>query len=264
MNEILRALSPTALKDLATALESQEFVPPFDALQFRRLGFASDGKMIASELQALNDVGVSRPGLARMLRAVAEERMKAQAASDRTELVWTGPELAGSRTRDTAVVVRDLFTSAQKSLLVSTYVIFNGQQVFEPLATRMDQDPGLRVRLFVDVPRRFRDDTPANRLLQAFRETFRKDHWPGARMPEVFYDPRSLDALAGQRSALHAKAIIVDDLRVFVTSANFTEAAHDRNIECGVLLHSAAVASALTRQFDSLIEAKLLTRLPLA
>lgn len=264
MNEILRALSPTALKDLATALESQEFVPPFDALQFRRLGFASDGKMIASELQALNDVGVSRPGLARMLRAVAEERMKAQAASDRTELVWTGPELAGSRTRDTAVVVRELFASAETNVLVSTYVIFNGRQVFAPLATRMEQLPALRVRLFVDVPRRHLDETPTNQLLRAFCQTFRKDQWPGARVPEVFYDPRSLEAMAGPRTALHAKAIIVDDLRVFVTSANFTEAAHDRNIECGVLMHSAAMASALTRQFDSLIEARLLTRLPLA
>ena len=34
---------------------------------------------------------------------------------------------------------------------------------------------------------------------------------------------------------MHAKAIVVDNLRVFVTPANFTEAAHDRNIECGVL-----------------------------
>jgi len=33
---------------------------------------------------------------------------------------------------------------------------------------------------------------------------------------------------------LHAKAIVVDNLRVFVTSANFTEAAPDRNIECAL------------------------------
>ncbi len=92
----------------------------------------------------------------------------------------------------------------------------------------------------------------------------RKDQWPGARLPEVFYDPRSLEAKVGPRTALHAKAIVVDDVRVFVTSANFTEAAHDRNIECGVLIHSGAMASALTGQFDSLIEAGLLTRLPLA
>jgi len=63
---------------------------------------------------------------------------------------------------------------------------------------------------------------------------------------------------------MHAKAIVVDNLRVFVTPANFTEAAHDRNIECGVLMQSASMASALTRQFESLIAAGLLTRLPLA
>jgi phosphatidylserine/phosphatidylglycerophosphate/cardiolipin synthase-like enzyme len=257
-------MSPTALVNLATALESREFPLPFEPLQFRRLGYGSDSERLASELQALSDAGLSHPGLVHLLRAVAAERVTAQAANDRTELVWTGPDLPGARTRDTAVVVRDVFTSAERNVLVSTYVIFNGRQVFAPLAARMEQIPGMRVRLFVDVPRRHLDETPTNQLLRAFCQAFRKDHWPGERLPEVFYDPRSLETKAGQRTSLHAKAIVVDDLRVFVTSANFTEAAHDRNIECGVLIQSSAVASALTRQFDSLIEAGLLTRLPLA
>jgi phosphatidylserine/phosphatidylglycerophosphate/cardiolipin synthase-like enzyme len=37
-----------------------------------------------------------------------------------------------------------------------------------------------------------------------------------------------------------------------VSSANFTEAAQERNVEIGLLLHSTSVAENLTRFFDAL------------
>ena len=39
----------------------------------------------------------------------------------------------------------------------------------------------------------------------------------------MYYDPRALD-LEGPGGVLHAKAVVVDDEAVFVTSANLTEA----------------------------------------
>lgn len=83
--------------------------------------------------------------------------------------------------------------------------------------------------------------------------------------PTSASDPRALAFGAGAKAAaLHAKAIAVDDRRAFVTSANFTEAAHNRNIEAGVLVDSAPFATSLRLQFDSLLEAGHLRRLPLA
>jgi hypothetical protein len=49
----------------------------------------------------------------------------------------------------------------------------------------------------------------------------------------------------------------VDDLRALVTSANFTEAAHERNIEA-----SESFTLALRLQFDGLVTAGRLTRVP--
>ena len=43
---------------------------------------------------------------------------------------------------------------------------------------------------------------------------------------------------------LHAKAVVVDDRAAFVTSANLTEAALDRNIEVGVLSRERTLAAA--------------------
>jgi phosphatidylserine/phosphatidylglycerophosphate/cardiolipin synthase-like enzyme len=74
-------------------------------------------------------------------------------------------------------------------------------------------------------------------------------------LPEVYYDPRSLDREITAQSRLHAKCVVVDRRVAFVTSANFTEAAHERNIEAGVLIQSPRFASRLADHFDALAHA---------
>ena len=61
---------------------------------------------------------------------------------------------------------------------------------------------------------------------------------------------------------LHAKAVVADDEAVFVTSANLTEAAWDRNIEVGLLIRDRSLAETLVCHFQGLIDQKLLRRLP--
>ena len=63
---------------------------------------------------------------------------------------------------------------------------------------------------------------------------------------------------------LHAKALVADAETVFVTSANLTEAALDRNIELGLLVRDASLAKSIIRHFQTLIEKKLLRPLPVA
>jgi hypothetical protein len=55
----------------------------------------------------------------------------------------------------------------------------------------------------------------------------------------------------------------VDRRVAFVTSANVTEAAQERNIEAGVVVHSPRFAARLADHFDALAEAGLLRRLTL-
>ena len=51
---------------------------------------------------------------------------------------------------------------------------------------------------------------------------------------------------------MHAKTIVVDSHRVFVCSANFTEAAQQRNVEVGMLIDSAPIANQLTQFFETM------------
>lgn len=89
------------------------------------------------------------------------------------------------------------------------------------------------------------------------------DRPPGFPLPEVYHDPRSLATEATKRSSLHAKCVIVDRRVAFVTSANFTEAAQERNIEAGVVVRSPRFAARLADHFGALADAGLLKRLSL-
>ena len=103
-----------------------------------------------------------------------------------------------------------------------------------------------------------RPDDPVHRFADRFWNT----DWPGTRRPRVFYDPRSLEP-GGPGGVLHAKAMVVDDELAFLTSANLTEAALDRNIEMGVLLRDRAFAATVVAHFRSLVERELLRPLPI-
>jgi phosphatidylserine/phosphatidylglycerophosphate/cardiolipin synthase-like enzyme len=117
--------------------------------------------------------------------------------------------------------------------------------------------------LLLNVERKRGDTTAAEQLVRRFAERFWTNDWPGSSRPHVFYDPRALDA-DGPGGVLHAKAVVTDDEAVFVTSANLTEAALDRNIELGLLVRDRALAAAVAGHFRALIDRKLLHPLPMA
>ncbi|TVR15371.1 MAG: phospholipase [Phormidium sp. GEM2.Bin31] len=243
-------LSRPTLLDLALSLETGRLHPPYSEVKLSAsLGVEADQSVI-EELQRLDSQGMAPEHIAYGLRLVSQERQNTQSMRDRSELVWTGesPEFM----RDTRAVVRDLFTTTRQSILISSYAMDHGQkaqELFSPLAQQMDDHPNLEAQVYLNIPRRFGDTRASDRLLTDFATRFGKS-WPGDRLPQLFYDPRSLSTDFHKRACLHAKCIVSDNERVFITSANFTEAAHRRNIEAGVLLKDASLAQTLSGQFQ--------------
>lgn len=184
--------------------------------------------------------------VAYMLERLADERRRADDRYGRmVRLVWSGASEPAQGMRDTREVLDELFSKAERHVLISTFVIYNGASVFAPLAKRMRERPGLEVELYVNLP----SDAAA------FRETFVREHWPEkTRMPALYYDPES-QKQGSSRTSLHAKCVVVDGRWAFITSANFTEAAQERNIEAGVLLDHAGVAESLVGRFRALRDA---------
>ena len=250
---------------LAGALEAGALSPPFRRSQLQ--GSVSDELLedVLGELSQWSESGMAPAHIAHMLRLLAEERAAAQAITDRVELVWSGTEVMAGASRDTAVVVQELFREAREAVLIASYALDSGSKadaLLGALAKRMDSEPDLRVRVFVNVHRRHKDETAEAVLLREFADAFRDQIWPGDRLPEVFYDPRSLATEGKIRACLHAKCIVIDEDRALVTSANFTEAAHERNIEAGAVITDTILAKSLKAQFDTLVDHEVLKRVP--
>ena len=120
----------------------------------------------------------------------------------------------------------------------------------------------LDVVMILNIARGPGDTTRSEHLVARFAQLFRREHWPEAPRPDVYYDPRSLEICGRTRTSLHAKCVVVDQRLSLVTSANFTEAAQERNIEVGALIHDGSFAQTLTAEFRTLIDAGALIKLP--
>jgi phosphatidylserine/phosphatidylglycerophosphate/cardiolipin synthase-like enzyme len=248
-------LSRFRLTALADALVSGRLGPPFTAVAVQRVAPGADASGIAAELGRLARHGMRPQELGYLLRAIAREREAGQRIADRIELVWSGPEHTGSASRDTGVVVRELFSGARSTVHIAGFAVHNGRSVFRALADNMAANPSLSVRMFMNIPRPHLETRPADQLVREYVDGFVQNEWPGGRLPELYYDPRALSLEPGPRASLHAKCIVVDRRWSFITSANFTEAAQDRNIEAGVLIDDPHLATAVESQLENLISA---------
>ena len=256
MIDALIAMPSSLRRRLADALETETLAPPFTLASLRSTVGVHD-KDVLDALHEWHRLGVSGKAGAAWLRSLEA----ASSAIAPASLVWTGPEAKGLHSRNTRQVYEELIRTAKSSLLISTYAYFKGPKAFKGLADRMDSDPSLKVTLLLNIERGKHSTTVAKDLALRFTRQFWESDWPGQSRPRVFYDPRSL-APSGPKGVLHAKAVIADEQTLFVTSANLTDAALDRNIETGVLLRDRTIALTALAHFRGLIDQELLIPLP--
>lgn len=248
----LTEVSDTTLERIRKGLRTGALRAPLIRADLIAFGITHQLDALAGSLE-----GHSRVACLALLDAVLAERGK----HDRPppELVWTGPEAANAVARDTAVVLRELFESARERVVLAGYSFVNAPQVLGPLHLVM-KTHGVSAKFFVDIEQ-VGHAVPhpaehAQALLQAWVDKNWKFEEP---YPEIYCDRRGLSP-GPPWSSLHAKCVAVDGERAFVSSANFTERALERNIEVGVLLHDTTFAGQLERQWLGLIGAGLVER----
>ena len=243
---------------LLSALRNGVVAPPYRVVALRSaLGGGEGAEEACDALEALDASGLAPAAVALALEA-AEGALR---SVDRPELVWSGPEVPGVHARDTRRVFEELVDGAQRSIWVSAYAFYDGPRAFKRIAGRMEAAPAVQVTLLLNIQRKPNDTSAPGDVVTRFADRFWKKDWPGERRPTVVYDPRSLEP-AGAEGVLHAKALVVDDEAAFVTSANLTEAAFDRNLELGVLSRDRTLAAGLARHFRILIDQERLLPLP--
>lgn len=259
MRDILFRLQKPELELLRDAILNQQLRHPFKAISVAGI-FGEQAS--ASIAKSLNDTA-ARLGpekIGTFVELLYEDSCKR--ISDKAyELVWTGPEGQDVFNRDTRVVVQQLFDQVRESLFIIGFAFYNGKELFKDLAQKYDKDENLKITMCLNVHRKDRDTSSNEMVTRKFRDEFFRYNWPGKRIPPIYFDPRSLEIESTRKAQLHAKCIIIDKATSFVGSANFTDKAHLKNIEAGVLVHDPVFSTELARHFEGLIEAKHLEKL---
>ncbi len=240
----LKLVSTQVLEQLRSGIASGIVKPPVDRASL--VGFG-----IRHQLEAIEHAlaGHKTPACLSILEVTLSER---EVRRPSPELVWTGPEAPAGTARDTAVVLRELFESARETVILAGYSFDHAEDVLSPLHRSM-QTHGVEARFFVDVPQIQRGEAQDGYLVRHLG-SFLTENWPfGDPRPRIFYDKRALQP-GPPFCSLHAKCVVVDGAKAFVSSANFTQRGHERNIEVGVLVEDASFASFLAGQWLGLAE----------
>lgn len=257
MNSALLQLNDHDLSVIAAAIRTGRIVGPHSPLSLHRVVAPSVATDVSLALSELTSNGMSDLHIAQLIELLVADRVARVVPEDVIELVTSGPELPGETTRDTSVVVRDLFRYAKQSVWIAGYAVKRSRKLFTALAEQMKAMPGLNVTLLLDVRASEEPSISVADHVRQFAINFRKVEWPnGVCLPRAFYFPASLATDPRDRASMHAKCVVIDESLCFVTSANFTEAAQKKNIEVGVLIRSAAVARRLRRHLESFVQAR--------
>jgi phosphatidylserine/phosphatidylglycerophosphate/cardiolipin synthase-like enzyme len=247
----LSRVSGPMLAVLETALDQGRVDCPLTVSDLVDLGFRSYADDVAAALR-----GLDRNGVLAAVRVARAERI--HRPPPRIELIWTGPETKASTARSTALAVERLFHDARQSVIVGGYS-FDTPEILAPLHRAM-RERNVSVTLFLDIDGHAETASGAEAYASTQIDRFFRDVWTfGLPKPDVFYDPRTA-APGPPWVSLHAKCVIVDDEKAFITSANFTDRGQSRNIEVGVLIEDARFAEQLAGHWRQLIGEGLVRR----
>jgi cardiolipin synthase len=188
--------------------------------------------------------GVSCRELGLMLAAASASAACATESSGSVELVWTGPTTDLVPVRRTEQVLTGLVDGAKATVFLVSFVAYKVGPVVEALQRAVLRGVTLKILLENYTGRGGSVTTDSMATL--------KRHVPGAKIFEWSKDPSVDDG----RGAVHAKCVVADAVAAFVTSANLTEAAMERNMELGVLLRGGETPRILQQHFDALITAR--------
>ncbi len=245
----LSLLPEHELVRLRDAARSGAIATPVTDPGLRSSGFSLYARELLAVLEGLS---------ATAIEVVAEVALaeRAHRKPPHLRLVWTGPEGQGSTARETELLVGELFAQARREVLIAGFRFDHGDEIFAPLHAVM-RDHGVTTTVFldIDIPGEPKTAVGSKDYAQRAVQRFLADNWPfGEPRPRIYYDPRT--AMPGPPwVSLHAKCVVVDAKKTFITSANFTERGHERNIELGVLIDDERFATKVAEQWWGLVGA---------
>ena len=207
---------------------------------------------IAALLNAAHDAGVSTDSVVLALEAAFQSHRHWR-TSQSLEIVWTGPGPAHSTLRRTDQALLEVVRSAQHELWIVSFAAYRVRVVVDALKQAIQR--GVQVSLVLESTQASEGRYSGDQISQLEAELGDKARifiWPTEQRQE---------SQTGRRGMLHAKCAVADHNRLFVSSANLTEAAMSLNIELGILTSGVKPAKEVHSHLTWLVEAEILQRI---
>lgn len=167
------------------------------------------------------------------------------------ELVWTGPTTNTVPIRHTEQVLLEMINAAQSSIFMVSFVAYTVDSIVRALNTAVDRSVQVNImlesasnfggRLTIDSVAKMREAVPMA-FVYVWDSKAKHDH------------------SVGGKAVVHAKCIVADAKNAFLTSANLSAAALERNLEAGVLVNGGILPKQLERLLRGLISTKTFVR----
>lgn len=162
-----------------------------------------------------------------------------------SELVWTGPKTTFIPARSTEQVVLQVVGAARSRLFITSLNFCYADSVVGALNLAIGR--GVEINILLELSKK-EGGTLTTDSLAAMHQSV-----PQARL--FFWDPE--DRAQGW-SCSHAKCTVADSRIAFITSANLSDAAMERNMELGVLFRDGRIPGTLHDHLDALVENKII------
>ena len=230
---VARSLEEQRFQLFIIALDNATLPLTATVLQVQRLLHfpAAESRTIVSLLRQWQIWGKDIQSLVIALQTARVTSTTTQSEAPSVSLVWTGPLSLPGSTRSTDSVLIDLIDHAQQEIVIVGYTLtVSARRIIEHLAQAQQRD--IQVVLIVD-------RMEENQVLPAL-----KSCWPPDLELPLLYTRQA--SASDPKSALHAKAVIVDGRAILTTSANLSYHGLAGNIELGLLVEGHVAQEAVT------------------
>ncbi len=243
--DLVALVSPAKVRAVASALRGLPnfgLAPSVNTLADTPAARAAVGRIVTSWAQ----VPASGDEVAGILLGACAAHFRVERELS-VELVWTGPTTRFVPTRRTEQVLLDLIASASIDLFLVSFVAYGVQSVVTAMNEAAKR--GVQLRVLIEASKEHggtlgKDLVPDMRASIPTIEIFT---W--RKRPEPFIDGK-----------VHAKVAVVDGARAFITSANLTGHALEKNMEAGVLINAGPVPKTLSAHLQALRDVGVIER----
>jgi len=195
-------------------------------------------KRVQDLVTAWKSSRVSAAELAGMLTA-ASFVVHRSATKLSLELVWTGPSSKFVPTRKTEQVLLEVIRAAKSELFLTSFVAYDVPSILEALDRAINAK--IKVSVLLESSKEYGGELSIDSIGKMHEAL------PGA---EVYYWRK--DKGDSSAAKVHAKIAVADNSACFISSANLTGHAMEKNMEAGVLLRGGSIPGELHKHLKAL------------